>query len=986
VVPHTRIVCLAVFVVALAPGYTGSAGSLPSARLSPGSPRAPKTAPGVTVPGGAVALAQAAGLSRPPDRSLLMLEVIRGLYHVSLDGPSAEIVAARARIGALFEKSGAADAARDVVPLPLGPVAWTRDILRTELADAALVRAILENRRAALFYYGTAALDGPTRTWLASDAARLTRVYERHAELWSVFARSLHIEGGRLRLPGGPAADPIWQVLVEESPDSPEAFIDKLFERHDGRLAWFFDVVSHLPAPMQRHILGSGGDTVVARAARVRAMADVFVKVAVGWRVRENPLWRPLVDPTLLLSELAVDAEGRLAEPRDREFWRALFASDGLPEAPDERDIASARTRRAGPPPGPDADAAFLLARVFLDHPPSQRDRLEQVLFAQRMARITGAAPNTRGDVDLLTIGRGFGRFRALTLSFERMGIREAPVMAAALRRAQRLTARESAEDFATFQSLVACLEQIRLRRSIDAERASALIAALSAQPFGEDRPAWELAAAFLSETLLPEAASAGESDEARLLSAMAGVLAARSPARSQAAAITWEGQDYLVDAAAAERDRLSAVRAAQGTASLDEALALARTITTLRQPGADAFTGASASIDALASRMNGPARRADAAGADETSSRALERARELTARHVAPSNATPWSDAIRSSDAKRGSRDAVRASRLLEPVASRLFAEVLTAIVYAAHLPADRSEFINGRADARHDFGVTAPAAERARLPWTLAEPQAGSGAWRLRGSLLSLDLAFGQFLLRRISDEAPAPTLNGSDRQAFLRNVALVNASDLFDEDRDRLVTHVAQGHSRLATLAASVEGAREIAARAGLSEWREHALAWAIAHDPQAVASALSLAELFWLGNGDAAPGADTQRLDAWGASLVGVTGQWSTRLPRPRAWEDVTGHSGSGLLASQVVDLNIRTAQWLAETRLPAALARGMLSVAMLEFVDTVPVAHPDDWSALVHYVRTLPASRFEDYMAALTVDGPLRPAVAGGEMP
>jgi hypothetical protein len=943
----------------------------------------------VAAPGGAAALAQAAGLSKPPDRSQLMLEVIRGLYHVSLDGPSDEIVAARARVRALLEKTAPAAARRDLVPLPLGAIAWKRDILRAELADEAIVAAILDNRRAALFYYGTSALDAPTRRWLASDPARLSRLYDRHGELWSVFARSIHIDGGRLRLPGGPAADQVWQMLVEESPESPEAFIDKLFERHDGRLAWFFDVVAHLPPAVQRHVLGSPSEGAVARLVRLRALADVFARVAIDWRVRDNPLWRPLVDPALLLSELAVDEDGRLAEPRDRDFWRAVFASDALPDVPDDGDVADERERRAGVAPAGDTDAAFLLARVFLDHPPSQRDRLEQVLFAQRMARATRAPASTPAHVDLLTVCRGFARFRALTLSFERMGLTDARAMAATLRRAQRVGSRETAEGLATFQALLACIERIRLARTIDARQASSLVASLSAQPFGEERPANELAAEWITSTLLPVVAAPGDSAESRLLAAMAGRRAEESHPRPHGAAITWEGQPYIVDAAAAERDRLTAVRAAQGVASLDDALALSRTISSLRQPGEPSFDGATASIDALASRMAPPAGRGPEPGrAPNLSARALQRAREIAERASARPGGRPEE------------RDAARASRLLEPVAARVFAEVLTAIVYAAHLPADRLEFINGRADARHNLGLDAPASERMRLSWSLAEPQAGSGMpWRLRGSLLSLDLAFGQFLLRRISDEAPAPTLNASDRQTFLRSVALVNTFDLVDEDRDRLVRTVASGRSRLVRLATSADGANEIATHAGLSEWRAQALAWAIDCDPPALATALSLAELFWLGLGDErsgaqAPGAglwndgrdDTQRLDVWGASLVAVTGQWSTRLPPPRAWEDVTGHSGSGLLASQMADLNIRIAQWLAESRLPAALARDLLSVAMLELVDTVPMAHPDDWSSLVHYVRMLPASRFEDYMAALTVDGPLRPSVSGGDMP
>jgi hypothetical protein len=194
-------------------------------------------------------------------------------------------------------------------------------------------------------------------------------------------------------------------------------------------------------------------------------------------------------------------------------------------------------------------------------------------------------------------------------------------------------------------------------------------------------------------------------------------------------------------------------------------------------------------------------------------------------------------------------------------------------------------------------------------------------------------------------------------------------VNPFDVSDASRDRIVAILARGRDRAAALARDAASARAAARAAGLSEWREEALVWRLAHDAADVEQSFSLVERLWLGEPDTA---SLAKLDAWGISLAGVTGQLATRVPRARAWEESAGHWGGGLLAGQMADLNLRSAQ------LPAELVRGVLSVAVQDLIDRAAVASPDDWPALVAFVRDLPRSRFEDYVAALTVEGPLRP--------
>jgi hypothetical protein len=75
---------------------------------------------------------------------------------------------------------------------------------------------------------------------------------------------------------------------------------------------------------------------------------------------------------------------------------------------------------------------------------------------------------------------------------------------------------------------------------------------------------------------------------------------------------------------------------------------------------------------------------------------------------------------------------------------------------------------------------------------------------------------------------------------------------------------------------------------------------------------------------------------------------------------------------------VPDLNLRVAAALAELKLPAALARGVLAAATQDYVDRVKPLYPDDWLTLVRSAQAFSIERIQDYVAALTINGPLVP--------
>jgi hypothetical protein len=901
--------------------------------------------------------------------------------------------------------------ARDEVPLPLGIAAWKRAVLGDGVADEEIAPAILLQKRAACFYHALASMDEPTLAYFETHPDFLAGLFQRRAEVLTTFGRSIHIQNGRVMVPGGSAAEPLWEALVERRMNNPEGFIDELLARDGGRMAYFYDTIAHVPESVRQLVLTEGEES-------LRALARVFAGVSVQWHIDATPMWRPAVDPAMWLNELRVSPANaananQLAAGFTRRAWEEIFRSDNVETesvaetaakvferlADDAKDAAKQAKEKGVPPPGPApaVQVSWLATRVFLDDQAQQRERFEMTLWAQRMyarpanhaGRLAsqgaagtglhspgaaegvstpeGTAASEQDLAVILAACRGYARFGVLLLTLERMDVRDPAILGAAVSRAAAIASRggdREANSLALFEASLAIVERLRLVRRIDTDTASALVKTLVEVPLDDQEP---LAfARWIDERLVPAIAPAGGAAtnaaasaaatgaasaeiEPLLLDALGGLRMRASGAGSAstnghstaaagASSVQWEGQSYRVDVAAAERARILAVRRAQGGISLDAAL------------------------DALRPRDVGKV------GKDGKPAKPNKAARKAT-------------------------REATAA-----------LAETLVAIVYATHLPSDRPELLQNTPWRRHDFGLTTRAENlRRKLAWQPAEELTGGGiAWHLRGSLLALDLALAPYHMRRITDDPPIPTLNEGDRTTATIGVMLLNPFDATDADRDTLVSTLTRGRAAIAEHASQPDTLLALAQRAGFSEWRQQALRWTlsraadaptsaarvVATTTEASASAADSAleafasiDQFWAGEPDVAT---IDRLDRWGPSIIPITGQLATRLPRARAWEDFTGRSGSGVFITQMADVHLQIASFLASHHLPAALHRGAMAGAMQELVDRVQVRHYDDWSALVMYVRTLPPARFEDYVAALTVDGPLRTQAEDGE--
>jgi hypothetical protein len=145
--------------------------------------------------------------------------------------------------------------------------------------------------------------------------------------------------------------------------------------------------------------------------------------------------------------------------------------------------------------------------------------------------------------------------------------------------------------------------------------------------------------------------------------------------------------------------------------------------------------------------------------------------------------------------------------------------------------------------------------------------------------------------------------------------------------------------------------------------------------VEHEPSRLTELWSLGELVTLGAPDTR---DADTFAAFGSSMWSVRSQLVCRFPWRQPWTTFAGRKGLRVVEGLVPDLAIAVAESLAAVKLPARLTTGVLAVATQDLLDTVRVDYDDDWLALVVGVQRIAGRTFEDYVAALTFDGPLIP--------
>jgi hypothetical protein len=918
----------------------------------------------VPVPGGTVALAQSLGIDPAPDRGRFVYEISRLLYNAP-EGrkPSADAFLLAARQAAARGRQTTDTRPGDVVPVPLTADLWSTAIFHRTVAPRDLVTAIISDRSAALVCLGLSSLDDPTLAFFADHPQLLERIYERSAPAFAAFSGSLHVQGGRVVPPAGDAAVALWEGVTLEKVTRPDRFIPQLLELNEGRLAYLYDVIGILDPARRAFALGLWMPNTATRAERFKALT-LGVGAYREAHLKTLPLGRGSYDLTMTLSRIEAGPDGAPAAPAARGFWSRVFAAIDLP------DDAARQLRSIDEEP---IDAAWLVDTIGPSDMRMRAERLDQLAFGQRLFGAADAAARP----DVFVAVRALSRYRMLMWTLERVGVAAPAVYAKAARQAARISSLDGRRGFETqaqFQGALAILARAAMVTTLDTRKAQTLIEQLVALPIAEDgRYAGAVARWMRGE--LAGAIKSAETTEAAVLAAMAGPPSGDGPI---ARPVTWEGQPYRLDLGAAERQRLRIVRDKQEGAPLDVALDLAAAARAL---AADKI--AIGDVETLLTKLT--------AAADDLPRR-IGRENEDTAPPGVPQAANAR-EALRKVTEELAkdvrNNDVKRVARVAEPLlalSDTVLADVLLSIAYAADVgDPDGTVLLADDVSRRHDFGFSARDADvRLRLAWAVPHVEVTPGLpWHVSGSLLGLDIGLSSLALRRLNFERvlEAPRLTSNERDTFALSVSLLNPFALHDADRDAIADAVAAGQRRIGALRNGGQAAARAAAESAfdaiadelsIEGWRRRAVRWMLVHEADRVPSMFSLTEVMTLGH------ARSAQLHAWGMSMLVVQGCVCSRLTPPGRWPTLLGRPPLGLTATAIADVHLHVAIMLKEMRLPAAIAKVVLSGAVQDFIDEARTTDDADWVSLVRAARAATRERIEDYIAAATAAGPFVP--------
>ena len=218
------------------------------------------------------------------------------------------------------DKGIAADSRPLTIAAPLTADHW-RDAM--ELPDKAdLFGSLISNRSALLVCAGAMAADPSMRALLDRDRGLLKWILKTAPAAFWIAARDFRIEKDRVIVPGGAAAEPIWEALVEVKVTKPADFIRALLARDSGRLAWFYDTIGTMSP--ERMTAAFGAPPINLQIEEARAFYSAFRSADSNWKLEEHPFLRGTSDPWIVSSQIDLLGSA-VAPPAEQWFWETLF-------------------------------------------------------------------------------------------------------------------------------------------------------------------------------------------------------------------------------------------------------------------------------------------------------------------------------------------------------------------------------------------------------------------------------------------------------------------------------------------------------------------------------------------------------------------------------------------------------------------------------------------------------------------------------------
>lgn len=200
-------------------------------------------------------------------------------------------------------------------PLPVlfQPNDWFKLGAEAGLRFSDMLDLLMSDPAPARLYWALSQGDAETANFLQHSVG-LKKLHAMTSVL-DLYGGELSIHSNRVVVPGGAAAERGWTALVGASPESPAAFVERLYTKDNGWLAAYFDVLSRVDAVQQQHL---------TQGSRLRADYEAFrpvdKKSSAG-----NGVYRKAAELLVLYMRIPWEANGDPHVPGTLDRWNKIL-------------------------------------------------------------------------------------------------------------------------------------------------------------------------------------------------------------------------------------------------------------------------------------------------------------------------------------------------------------------------------------------------------------------------------------------------------------------------------------------------------------------------------------------------------------------------------------------------------------------------------------------------------------------------------------
>ena len=342
------------------------------------------------------------------------------------------------------------------VELPLDSAKWGELSGKPPPPEKAL-EAFAKDQRLGLILEGERRLSHETETMFGRIGMRW--FYDNAPRAFYRYAAAVEFSDGKLRVPGGEAARLRWEELTGQSLAETKGFLQELFSRKSGRVAYFWQAMHFVPPTVSRFYLGTGSG--LSRESR-KYVKRLFSRLDNATTSDfDGPRGGDLGFPVFVRS-IPLSADGsQLALPGGPGLWFGAIKGDQMPPTSEAlaKAVRKAQARRM--------DDGEFLAKVLTEKVDKGRYKIPVLPRLIRAVHILGGRDHLLTPQNVILLTRAVDSYPPALAIIDSLDFEDPKVIEQYLLAVRKLDSLQEGTDrellVTNFQSGVECIRVMAL-------------------------------------------------------------------------------------------------------------------------------------------------------------------------------------------------------------------------------------------------------------------------------------------------------------------------------------------------------------------------------------------------------------------------------------------------------------------------------------------------------------------------------------------